>query len=302
MPANNARRGFFRLVGGALAGVATVGAAEACSGPAPAAQNPAATPTPSPTLPGAVDTTATAFPSAQPMMTFPPGPVSDGTNIPRLAEAGTVPQGAHRHGLEIVWRVNTDQKLVALTFDDGPSPELSPMLYDILDETKTRATFFMVGERVLSYPEVIRGRMDRHEVANHTNSHRSLFNLSRDEAVEELTKAHKAITGVVGREPTLMRPPFGHVAGSTLVAAASMGYSIVMWDNYIGDSYYLGHEDDLVAQVVKSAAPGQVILGHDSGEVRRIGIRNVPRIIAELRRRGYAFVTVSELMEASRAA
>lgn len=294
MPESHERRGFFRLVGGAVAGAAVLGATQACDGEEPVAQ-PSASGKPSVSSPS-----PSAVATAEEMMTFPPGPVSEGTNIPKLAEGGRLHSGARQHTVEVLWRLDVKQKLVALTFDDGPSPELSPMLYDILDETKARATFFMVGSRVLSSPRLIHGRMDRHEIGNHTNSHRSMFALNREEAIADLTTAHRAITGVTGREPVLLRPPYGHVNGNTLLASAAMGYDIVMWDNYIGDKAYENDEDKLVADVVEAAAPGQIVLGHDAGETRRIGIRNVPNIIKELRRRGYEFVTVSEMRQASR--
>jgi peptidoglycan/xylan/chitin deacetylase (PgdA/CDA1 family) len=229
------------------------------------------------------------------MATLPPGPTTPGTNIPRIAEGGRLSHGARRHRLNVIWEIDTRQKAVAFTFDDGPDPAVSRALLDELDEAKVKATFFMVGERVLANARVVHGRMTRHEVGNHTFSHQSLFLKDQAETVEELKKAHHAIRTVIGREPTLLRPPYSHVNGNTLLAAAWMGYDIVMWNQYIGDSAYINDESRLVEDVVAAVTPGSIVLGHDAGDRRLIAVRNIPKIIQELRRRKYEFVTVSEL-------
>lgn len=283
MTTNHTRRDLLYLAGGGLASVAAAGAtAAACS------------------VRDRSGATAGPRPEATSMATFPPGPTTSGTNIPRMAEGGRLHPGARRSGLEVIWQVDTKQKIVALTFDDGPTSNVSGFLYNVLDEANIKATFFMVGERVLQNAKLIHGRMDRHEVGNHTHSHQSLFLKDDAAAKKDLQDAHKAITAVVGREPRLLRPPYSHVNGSTLVAAASLGYDIVMWNRYIGDQQYERDEPKLVEDVVNAVSPGSIVLGHDAGEKRLIAIRNLPKIIEELKRRHYEFVTISELRAASR--
>jgi peptidoglycan/xylan/chitin deacetylase (PgdA/CDA1 family) len=281
MTVNNSRRRFLRLVGGAFASAPVLGAAAGCD-------------------PGKPDAAAMSTPTAAPMATFPPGATTPDTNIPRLAEAGRLHAGARRNDLEVIWQLDTEQKIVALTFDDGPDPKVSKLLYDILDETMTKATFFLVGRRVVQYAKLLHGRMDRHEVGNHTYTHQSLFLKDDIAALKDLNDAHKAITAVVGREPRLLRPPYSHVNGNTLIAAAALGYDIVMWNQHIGDQEYASDEPKLVEDVVNATSPGSIVLGHDAGDRRLIAIRNLPKIIQQLRRRKYEFVTISELRAASR--
>jgi peptidoglycan/xylan/chitin deacetylase (PgdA/CDA1 family) len=275
------RRGFLRLVGGAVVSLPAIGAAAACTA------DPGATAGASPT------------PGPEPVLTFPPGDgTSSGTNIPRLAEGGRLARGTKRHHLEVIWEIDTREKVVALTFDDGPDPAVSAFLYEALEEAKVGATFFMVGRRVLDNAKLLSGRMHRHEVGNHTFDHTSLFLQDQTAIRKNLLDAHGAITSVVGREPTLLRPPYSHVNGNTLLAAAEIGYDIVMWNQYIGDQAYVNDEDKLVADVIAAITPGSIVLAHDSGASRMIAIRNVPKIIRELKRRKYEFVTVSQLRAA----
>jgi peptidoglycan/xylan/chitin deacetylase (PgdA/CDA1 family) len=250
------------------------------------------------------EATASADPSGKaaaqptPFATFPPGPTSSGTNIPRLAEAGRLNNGAHKHQVEVIWQIDSSQKLVALTFDDGPDPDLSPGLYDVLESTGTRATFFLIGSKVTKYAKTLADRMALHEVGNHTHSHESMFLKDQAQAYEDMYKSHKAIHTVTGQEPRLLRPPYGHLNGNTMLAAGSMGYDICMWSGYVGDDAFIGKEDELVQDVVKAAAPGTIFLAHDSGERRAIAIRNIGNIIKQLRLQKYEFVTVSELRAA----
>jgi peptidoglycan-N-acetylglucosamine deacetylase len=285
MPPGHQRRSFIRMVGGTVVGAGALVSASACTEDKPELVQASTEPSGKAAQP-------------TPFATFPPGPTSSGTNIPRLAEAGRLNSGAQGHSVEVIWQIDSTQKLVALTFDDGPDPDLSPMLYDVLDNTATKATFFLIGSKVTKYAKILQGRMDRHEVGNHTHSHESMFLKDQAQAYDDMLKSHRAIHTVTGKEPRLLRPPYGHINGNTLLAAGSMGYDIAMWSGYIGDDAYIGKEDQLVSDVVKAAAPGTIFLGHDSGERRAIAIRNIAAIIRQLRERKFEFVTVSELRQA----
>src|SRR5215468_1769540 len=141
--------------------------------------------------------------------------------------ASTVANGRRHPGhgqVRFHWAAQTDQKLVALTFDDGPRPQWTNMVLDTLEEYEVPATFFLVGRRVRKYASVLRGRMDLHEAGNHTWNHIDLARRGPQDAYQDLVSTHQAIEDVVGQTPTLVRPPYGHLAGSTALAAARMGY------------------------------------------------------------------------------
>jgi peptidoglycan/xylan/chitin deacetylase (PgdA/CDA1 family) len=205
------------------------------------------------------------------------------------------------HGsIEISWAVETDQKLIALTFDDGPSPQWTDQVLDTLAARGVPATFFMVGRRVRKYPDVIRGRMDVHEVGNHTWDHVDLARRGPEEAYQDLVSTHEAIEDVLGRSPTLMRPPYGHMAGSTVLAAARMNYRVVLWSLQMLEGDYPNDSPGLARYIVENTVPGTILLAHDVGPANRIiAINGLPAMIDGLRERGYEFVTVSSMLARS---
>jgi peptidoglycan/xylan/chitin deacetylase (PgdA/CDA1 family) len=205
-----------------------------------------------------------------------------------------------RNLVNIHYGVDTNRKLVALTFDDGPMPKWTPEVLDILDAHRTPATFFMVGRNALAHRDLIHGRLDRHEVGNHTWEHRDLAKADYSGARQAIERGHQALVTATGREPVLLRPPFGHLAGSTVLAAADLGYTIVLWNLQMLESNYTARPAGLVDYVVEKTTPGTILLAHDTGnDDRLVAIRDLPQMIVGLRRRGFEFVTVSQLLAAA---
>lgn len=222
----------------------------------------------------------------------------------RGGAAGTTVASRHRHPgasqLLVTWCVRTEQKLVALTFDDGPRPDWTNMVLDTLHRLAAPATFFLVGRRVRKYAQVLDNRMDRHEVANHTWNHRDLARLDADEAYQELHRAHEAIADVTGRAPRLLRPPYGHLGGSTLLAASRLDYGVVLWSLQMLESLYPNDPAGHARHIVEQTEPGSILLAHDVGNRDRlVALNGLPDMITGLRGRGFEFVTVSELMVAA---
>jgi peptidoglycan/xylan/chitin deacetylase (PgdA/CDA1 family) len=203
----------------------------------------------------------------------------------------------------VTWAVNTSQKLVALTFDDGPMPNWTPMVHDILDEQKVKATFFLVGQRLVRNARLVHGRMDRHEAGNHTWAHRDLSHLDHREALAQVQRAHAAIKTITGKEPRHLRPPFGNIGGTTLSAAGSLDYNLVLWSIKMLEKTFEKDPHKLVDYVVTNTVPGTILLAHDTGNPDRlVALRNLATMIRRLRAKGFEFVTVSELIEAGAAA
>lgn len=201
--------------------------------------------------------------------------------------------------VDVVFAVNTAQKLVALTFDDGPMPDWSKMVYDTLDEMKCKATFNLIGERVVKNAKIMHGRMGRHEIGNHTWSHRNLAKMTHEEALTELKRAHEAIFTITGRECRFLRPPFGHLGGSTISACGAMGYDAVLWSIKMLEKTYEKEPQRLVEYITNETVPGTILLAHDTGNPDRlVALRNLKPMITNLRAKGFEFVTVSELRAA----
>ncbi len=202
----------------------------------------------------------------------------------------------------VIWHVPTDQRLVALTFDDGPGPDYTPRVLDALDAADAPATFFMVGERLAAHHRLVDGRLDRHEVGNHTWSHAELAQLDYPAAYAQLRRTHDAIGRYLGRVPTLLRPPWGHLGGSALLAADALGYEVVLWSLEMHEAKYAGNPAGQVADIARSAAPGAIVLAHDYGNTQRlVTVDHLGALVGAIRARGYTLVTVSQLLAAAAA-
>ncbi|WP_212831214.1 polysaccharide deacetylase family protein [Catellatospora sp. TT07R-123] len=209
--------------------------------------------------------------------------------------------GWHERGtVDVLWHVHTEQPLVALTFDDGPEPDWTPRVLDTLDRLDAPATFFVVGERLRRNAALVRDRYARHEVGNHTWAHKDLAQRDDKGVRDQLRRCHDAIADVVGREPTLMRPPWGHLGGTTLTVAEELGYDVVMWSQRMREDVFRADPGGIAADTAAAARPGAIILAHDVGDRDRlVTIDHLAEIITGLRDRGLRLVTVSALRAAA---
>ncbi|HBZ81396.1 MULTISPECIES: polysaccharide deacetylase family protein [Brevibacillus] len=202
---------------------------------------------------------------------------------------------------EIVWEVPTKSKIIALTFDDGPDPGYTPQIAALLKKYEAKSTFFVVGSRVSQYPEVVRSlAQDQHEIANHTYSHPDIRRLSPEQLREEVEKTQEAIHSATGIRPALFRPPGGYYSESIVHTAKQSGFLVIMW------SWHQDTRDwadpgvkKIVDKVLNNARNGDIVLFHDYGGNRKQTVQALEQILPELKKRGYSFVTVSELMKHS---
>jgi peptidoglycan-N-acetylglucosamine deacetylase len=194
----------------------------------------------------------------------------------------------------IAWRWPTTEPVVALTIDDGPSRAYTSRVLDILDHQDVVATFFQMGKHVRAFPELSQRAAQRHEIGNHTWSHPSMALGRPEPVIRQLRRTAEVITHVTGKVPTLYRPPYGYFSGATAMVAASMNYSIVLWDVKfnVTDS-----ASSNIARISGQVRPGSIILGHDGGTMsNEVVVQALPGLIDAIRRRGLRFVTVSRLL------
>ncbi|MHA4773273.1 polysaccharide deacetylase family protein [Streptomyces sp. MSC1_001] len=186
-----------------------------------------------------------------------------------------------------------EAKCIALTFDAGPGRD-TPRLLDILKEKQVPATFFLLGHKhVDRYPQVVKRIADEgHEVANHTWTHRILTDLDEADVRDELARTQDAVEKITGRKPTLMRPPQGRTDDTVSEVSRELGLAQILWSITAKD--YSTTDSALIRQRVLEQAHGDgIILLHDIYDGT---VPAVPSIIDELKRRGYTFVTVPELL------
>jgi peptidoglycan-N-acetylglucosamine deacetylase len=187
-------------------------------------------------------------------------------------------------------------RLVALTVDDGPTAEWTPRVLDILARRGVPATFFLVGQRAQSRPDLVRRAADAgHELGNHTWAHTDLTQLDETSVRGALEPADELITRLTGRGPTLCRPPYGRIDSVGLAVCAGLGYGVTLWSDHVTGSNARANVDTLLRQ----ATPGSIVLAHDGGsEPTAALMTQLDRLVGTMADSGYAFVTVSQLLAA----
>ena len=195
--------------------------------------------------------------------------------------------------------VKISQKVVAMTFDDGPHPVHTPKLLDILKARNIKCTFFVIGQQVKMYPNIIRRIIaEGHEIANHTWTHCSLTSVSDDRIRKELKDSEDAVFEVAGVRPHLVRPPYGAInARIKDLMFAEFGYSTIMWSVDPQDWRRPG-VSVVTSRLVNGAHPGAIMLAHD---IHPPTISAMPAMFDQLLAKGYQFVTVSQLLNMEKA-
>jgi peptidoglycan-N-acetylglucosamine deacetylase len=191
------------------------------------------------------------------------------------------------------------QKVVALTFDDGPWEKATPQILEILKKNRIKATFFWIGKHLLLYPEVARQVLnDGHVVGNHTWSH-LYTDVEPAIAAREIDNTSALMTKLVGVKSNLFRPPGGRLKNGLVEYATKRKYLIALWSVDPRDSHLPIKAEQIVEAVLKEIQPGGVILLHDGGGDRSATIKALPLLISQLRVKGYKFVTLPELVKLS---
>jgi len=191
-------------------------------------------------------------------------------------------------------RVRTSRKVVAITFDDGPHPENTPRLLDMLKERKIKATFYVVGNMVKYNPQLL-ARMiaEGHEIGNHTVTHDTLSSMSDESLLAELRAAHDQIIEACGVAPMTMRPPGGAIKKDQKeLMLRELGYPTILWSVDPEDWKRPGPAV-VTSRLVNGASPGGILLVHD---LHKPTVDAMPGTLDQLLAQGYEFVTMTELI------
>ncbi|WP_391370478.1 polysaccharide deacetylase family protein [Lysinibacillus sp. KU-BSD001] len=198
---------------------------------------------------------------------------------------------------KIVWEIKTNEKVIALTFDDGPHKKYTPEILDVLAQYDAKATFFIVGKYAEKTPNLtLRVHEEGHELAIHTYTHPLRTNVSN--LIKEIKETHATIFGISGYAPVLFRPVEGQYTDAMIEAIAKEGYKVVMWSWHLDTfDWKRPGKEKIVDTVLKGAKPGSVVLLHDGGGNREQTVQALEEILPELQKQGYKFVTISELLK-----
>lgn len=207
-------------------------------------------------------------------------------NIPNLSEA---------KNNTTVWKLPTKKKVVALTFDDGPKPEESIALLNLLDQHGVRATFFITGRESESNPDLIMRINDSgHELANHSFSHPNLTTLSESEIEHQITKTNDIIIQLTGKKMRYFRPPGGRINNKVARIVEKTGMQTILYDVNTVD--YTGGEQDSPSldNILSKIKPGSIILLHNGGPQT---LKNLPKLLEKLKEQNYECIRLSDILK-----
>ena len=189
------------------------------------------------------------------------------------------------------------KKVIALTFDDGPHPEQTPKVLDVLEKYGAKGTFFVIGKNIAGNEAVVRRILDDgHEIGNHTYTH-PLRSGSSDALLEEAAKTTELLESTFDYSPVLFRPPGGNISGSMIESICASGYKCVLWSWRMDTRDWASPPVESVVQtVLRDVKFGDIILFHDNVYGTSPTAEALEIILPELIERGYSFVTVSELI------
>lgn len=190
-------------------------------------------------------------------------------------------------------------KQVALTFDDVPDPRFTPKVLDVLKEEGVKATFFAVGTRSKKHPSLLaRIKREGHAIGNHSYNHAQFNKLTLEEFRDQIERTNRILKSITGQEPRLIRPPYGEINEEQLRWARKNNYKVVNWNVDSLDWKGLSKEE-VKENILSATGPGAIILQHAGGGVGselQGTIDALPEVISELRRKGYTFVTLPEML------
>ncbi|NDI37029.1 polysaccharide deacetylase family sporulation protein PdaB [Chengkuizengella sediminis] len=197
-----------------------------------------------------------------------------------------------------IYSVDTENKVIALTFDISWGESRPDPIIDILKDKDVKATFFLSSPWTRDHPEIVKDIVDSgFEIGSHGHKHKNYSTFSDEEIRKEIQTAHKILSEDTGTVPNLIRMPNGDFDKRVLNIANDLNYKVIQWDTDSRDWMNPG-VDHIINRVVSKAHPGDIVLLHASDSCKQTHLA-LPTIIDQLREEGYKFVTVSELINQS---
>jgi len=187
----------------------------------------------------------------------------------------------------LTWKIPSKTKNIFLTFDDGPHPEITPKVLNILDAYDAKATFFCVGENVKKHQETYREIISRgHQTGNHTFHHLKGWSTPAKAYLNDVVKCSKHL------ESMLFRPPYGKITPLQINTLKKEGFNIVMWSVLTGDYKINANQKKLLKNAIKRTQPGSIIVFHDSEKAASNLMYLLPRFLEHFSKKGYLFKVI----------
>lgn len=205
------------------------------------------------------------------------------------------------------------QRVVALTFDDGPNPPYTTQILRVLEEEHVHATFFLVGRAAAAYPSVVRHEVDDGDaIGNHSWEHAHLIVMTPSQLRTSMLRTDRVLRHITGRHTLLMRPPFGARDWLVMQTMKKMGYTVVLWNVPLARDWENPPPRVIAQRVLSRVSDGAIMVLHDGNQGRLCGkgknayapsvcdrsqdVVAVRAIVRTLKQRGYRFVTIPQLI------
>ncbi len=197
----------------------------------------------------------------------------------------------------IIRQAVTHQKVMALTFDDGPSPKWTPKVLRVLNQNHVKATFFLIGSHATRHPFLVHQEVeDKMDIGSHGAEHHVLKNQSAA-AVRQEVEANAQILQTLGApKPTLYRMPGGASDATALTVLGQLGYQVIGWSIDTRDWRHRTTAQAMAQKVEKEASPGAIVIFHDGPNGSEATVGAIQILIPTLKQEGYQFVTIAQLL------
>ncbi|MFK8061321.1 MAG: polysaccharide deacetylase family protein [Polaribacter sp.] len=190
------------------------------------------------------------------------------------------------------WRFSMDKKEIFLTFDDGPTPEITQFVLSELKKYNAKATFFCIGKNIKNHPEIFNKIIaDGHSIGNHTQNHLKGWKTKKEYYLENISDCQKTITQFSNStiQQKLFRPPYGKIKSSQAKKILKNDYKIIMWDVLSADFDTSISKEKCLQNVLKNTKNGSVIVFHDSVKAAKKMQYALPKVLKEFSEKGFVF-------------
>ena len=196
-----------------------------------------------------------------------------------------------------VWDIPSTNKAIYLTFDDGPTPEITNWTLDVLKEYEAKATFFCIGKNIENHPVIFQNILkDDHVIGNHTNNHIKGWRTSTNDYLSNIEKAQKIIDSQMANKEILVknlfRPPYGQIRPKQGKSLTQLNYKIVMWNVLSFDWDHTISNETCLGNVIKNTSDGSIVVFHDSVKASSNMKYALPKMLEHFSKQGYSFKSI----------
>jgi peptidoglycan-N-acetylglucosamine deacetylase len=192
-----------------------------------------------------------------------------------------------------IWEMPNSENKIYLTFDDGPTPEITEWTLQQLKKYNAKATFFCIGDNIKKYPEIFKKVIEEgHSIGNHTFNHLNGWKTSKQEYLENTKKCQSEISNLKSAIFNLFRPPYGKIKPSQSKELRKLGYKIIMWDIISYDFDTTISKEKCLENVLTNVKSGSIIVFHDSIKAFPNLEYTLPKVLEILNKKGFVFAKI----------